>query len=73
MISTIVYFFDKIHLFYLSKPNFGFSSQEAKASIIYAQEKEAEVRVLESTVSELESTVDVLENKVPTRGLPFFG
>ncbi|XP_078443721.1 kinesin-like protein KIN-12E isoform X4 [Wolffia australiana] len=38
--------------------------QEAEANRIYANEKEEQVRVLESTIAKLKSTVAVLENKV---------
>ncbi|CAA6653923.1 unnamed protein product [Spirodela intermedia] len=38
--------------------------QGAEASRIYAEEKEEEVRVLESSVAELEGTIDALEKKV---------
>lgn len=36
----------------------------AETRKIYAEDKEAEVKLLERSIEELESTVNVLENKV---------
>jgi kinesin family protein 15 len=38
--------------------------QVAESRMIYAEDKEAEVKLLERSVEELECTVNVLENKV---------
>lgn len=51
--------------FDMPEPNPAFF-QDAEASRIHAEEKEEEIRVLESSVAELEGTIDMLEKKVTT-------
>lgn len=47
--------------------------QMAESRNLYAEEKEAEVKLLERSVEELECTINVLEDKVSVLCLFFFG
>jgi hypothetical protein len=50
--------------FHVPNVNLLHQLQVAESRMIYAEDKEAEVKLLERSVEELDCTVNVLENKV---------